>query len=67
MTIDDDGSVAVRAGKYLTRNVYTDVELDDEGKTQINLNLDVTDALTARGSVDSEGDSVLGVYYERDY
>ena len=25
------------------------------------------DALTARGSVDSEGDSVLGVYYERDY
>ena len=67
MTIGDDGSVAVRAGKYLTRNVYTDVELGDDGKTQINLNLDVTDALTARGSVDSEGDSVLGVYYERDY
>lgn len=67
LTVDDDGGVAVRAGKYLTRNVYTDVELGDDGKTQINLNLDVTDALTARGSVDSEGDSVLGVYYERDY
>ncbi|WBU59986.1 translocation/assembly module TamB domain-containing protein [Paracoccus albus] len=67
MTVDDDGSVAVRAGKYLSRNVYTDVELDDAGKTQINLNLDVTDSLTARGSVDSEGDSTLGLYYERDY
>ena len=67
MTIDEDGGVAVRAGKYLTRNVYTDVELGDDGKTKINLNLDVTNALTARGSVDSEGDSVLGVYYEKDY
>ena len=67
MTVDDDGSVAVRAGKYLTRNVYTDVELDDAGQTQININLDVTDALTARGSVDSEGDSTLGLYYEKDY
>ena len=67
MTVDDDGSVAVRAVKYLTRNVYTDVELDDAGQTQININLDVTDALTARGSVDSEGDSTLGLYYEKDY
>lgn len=67
LTVDDDGGVAVRAGKYLTRNVYTDVELGDDGKTQVNLNLDVTDDLTARGSVDNEGDSVLGVYYERDY
>ncbi|WBU63844.1 translocation/assembly module TamB domain-containing protein [Paracoccus aerodenitrificans] len=67
MTVDDDGSVAVRAGKYLTRNIYTDVELDDEGKTQINLNLDVTDSVTARGSADSDGESTLGLYYERDY
>ncbi|SDD47309.1 Autotransporter translocation and assembly factor TamB [Paracoccus isoporae] len=67
LTVDDDGSVAVRAGKYLTRNVYTDVELDDEGKTQINLNLDVTNSVTARGSVGTDGESSIGVYYERDY
>ncbi|WBU56342.1 translocation/assembly module TamB domain-containing protein [Paracoccus sediminicola] len=67
LTMDEDGSVAVRAGKYLSRNVYTDVELDDQGKTQINLNLDVTNSVTARGSVDSEGESTLGLYYERDY
>ncbi|WBU52935.1 translocation/assembly module TamB domain-containing protein [Paracoccus sp. SCSIO 75233] len=67
LTVDDDGSVAVRAGKYLTRNVYTDVELDDDGKTQINLNLDVTDSVTTRGSVASDGESTLGIYFERDY
>ncbi|NHF72919.1 translocation/assembly module TamB domain-containing protein [Paracoccus xiamenensis] len=67
MTIDDDGSVAVRAGKYLTRNVYTDVELDDEGQTQINLNLDVTKAMTARGSVASDGETSFGVVFEKDY
>ena len=67
MTIDEDGSVAVRAGKYLTRNVYTDVELGDDGKTQINLNLDVTEAMTARGSVASDGDTTFGVVFEKDY
>ncbi|MFV0411168.1 MAG: translocation/assembly module TamB domain-containing protein [Paracoccus sp. (in: a-proteobacteria)] len=67
MTIGDDGEIAVRAGKYLTRNVYTDVELDDEGRTQVNINLDLNAALTARGSTDSAGDSTLGLYYEKDY
>ncbi|MBA4491025.1 translocation/assembly module TamB domain-containing protein [Paracoccus sp. S1E-3] len=67
MTINDDGSVAVRAGKYLTRNVYTDVEVDDEGKSRINLNLDVTEAMTVRGSVGSDGDTTLGVAFEKDY
>ncbi len=67
MTIDEDGSVAVRAGKYLTRNVYTDVELGDKGQTQINLNLDVTEAMTVRGSVGSDGDSTFGVAFEKDY
>jgi hypothetical protein len=34
---------------------------------QLNLNLDVSKTLTARGSVDSEGESTLGLFYERDY
>ncbi|MFD1795135.1 hypothetical protein FQV27_14335 [Paracoccus aurantiacus] len=67
LTMDDEGAVAVRAGKYLTRNIYTDVELNGEGKTQINLNLDVTDSLTARGSVGSDGETSIGMAYERDY
>ena len=41
--------------------------MDADGKSRINLNLDVNDAITARGSVASDGESTLGVFYERDY
>lgn len=64
---DDEGNVEVRAGKYLTDNVYTDVSVGDKGTTTINLNLDISETLRARGSVDSEGESTIGVYFERDY
>ncbi len=67
VTTDDDGNAALRAGKYLSENVYTDVTINSEGDTEINLNLDVTDEITAKGTVDQEGDSSLGVFFERDY
>lgn len=67
LTTDEEGNVSVRAGRYLSRNLYSDVSVDAEGKSQINLNLDVNDAITARGSVASDGESTLGVFYERDY
>lgn len=64
---DDDGNVQVRAGKYLSENVYTDVSVGDDGKSTINLNLDISETLRARGSVGSDGDNTLGIYFERDY
>ena len=64
---DAEGNVQVRAGKYLSENLYTDVAVGNNGKSTINLNLDVTESLTARGSVDSEGQSTLGIYFERDH
>ncbi len=67
LTTDDEGNVSVRAGKYLTENVYTDVQVGGDGKTRLNLNLDLSNTLTARGSVDSEGESTIGLFYERDY
>lgn len=67
LATDDEGNVTVRAGKYLTDNVYTDVAVAGDGKTKLNLNLDVTKSLTARGSIDNEGDSGIGLFYEHDY
>ncbi|MEF9603203.1 translocation/assembly module TamB domain-containing protein, partial [Paracoccus sp. PXZ] len=67
LATDDDGNVSVRAGKYLSENLYTDVQVGADGKTKLNLNLDVSETLTARGSVDSEGESTIGLFYERDY
>jgi translocation and assembly module TamB len=62
-----DGTLAVRAGKYLSRNLYTDVTVGGGGTTEINLNLDVSKSVTVRGSLASDGGTGLGVYYERDY
>ncbi|NBE07349.1 translocation/assembly module TamB domain-containing protein [Paragemmobacter ruber] len=62
-----DGGATVRAGKYLSENVYTEVEVDDRGESQINLNLDVTDSVTVRGRTGSSGDTGIGVYFEKDY
>jgi translocation and assembly module TamB len=63
----EDGSIGLRAGKYIARNLYTDVTLDDEGQTEIRLNLDVPPGVTLRGRLDSEGQTGIGVWFERDY
>ena len=67
ITSDEEGVLALRAGRYLTDNVYTDLSIDEEGQTEINLNLDVTDDVTVKGRVDAEGETGLGVFFERDY
>ena len=67
VTTDDEGATAVRAGKYLSENVYTDVTITSEGDTEINLNLDITNEITAKGSVDQDGETSVGVFFERDY
>jgi translocation and assembly module TamB len=62
---DSDGNAAVRAGKYISDNVYLGVQAGQE--TEATINLDITESLTARGAVSSEGDTSLGVFFERDY
>ncbi|WP_406869926.1 translocation/assembly module TamB domain-containing protein [Thioclava sp. 'Guangxiensis'] len=64
---DSDGNATVTAGKYISDKIYTDVELGSSGQTEINLNLDLTKTITAKGSVGSDGDSGIGVYLEKDY
>lgn len=67
ITQGEDGGAAVRVGKYLSENVYTDVTVESGGRSEVNLNLDLTPSVTVRGGVSNEGDSSLGVYFERDY
>ena len=67
ITSRDDGTVALRAGRYLTENIYSDVTVDAEGEAEINLNLDVTDDLTARGRLNADGETGIGIFFERDY
>nr|WP_111301266.1 translocation/assembly module TamB domain-containing protein [Paracoccus saliphilus] len=67
LTTDDEGNIELRAGRYLSENVYTDLSVGEGGRSTINLNLDITESLRARGSVASDGSSSLGVFFERDY
>jgi translocation and assembly module TamB len=64
---DDEGNAAVRAGRYLNENIYTDVTVGAQGDSAVSLNIDLTPDVTARGSFSSEGSSSVGVFFERDY
>ena len=62
-----EGGAELTAGKYLGKNLYTEVTVGQDGKTQIDLNLDLTDSITLRGSAGSDGNTGIGVYLEKDY
>jgi translocation and assembly module TamB len=64
---DSEGNAAVRAGRYIQDNIYLGVEAGAGGTARGTINLDITDELTARGAVGSDGDSSLGLFFERDY
>lgn len=66
VTTTDDGEAAVRAGKYLTDTIYTDV-LTGGGETELSINLELTDSLKARGTVENDGNTGIGLFFERDY
>ncbi len=65
ITTGDEGVAALRAGKYITEKVYTDVTIGADGTSEINLNLDVSPSLTLRGSVGTG--TGVGIYFEKDY
>ncbi len=67
VTSGEDGQVGVRAGAYLDDNIYLDVETQSDGDSRATINLDITRHLRGRVSVDSEGESNIGIFYERDY
>jgi translocation and assembly module TamB len=67
LTTSEDGSTALTAGRYLSENLYTEIEVEQEGRTSVTLNLDLTDGVTARARLENNGDSGIGIFVERDY
>ncbi len=67
VTQDEEGVTGLTVGSYINENIYTDVTVDSEGQSEINLNLSLSPSVTARGSLDSDGNTGLGVFFERDY
>ncbi|KRA50445.1 translocation/assembly module TamB domain-containing protein [Devosia sp. Root635] len=64
---DDSGNVAVQAGTYIQDNVYLGVQAGANGQSKVTINLDVTSDLKVTGAAGQDGNSSLGVFYERDY
>jgi translocation and assembly module TamB len=63
----ETGATSGAVGKYLDDNLYSEVEVDTEGKTNITINLDLSETLSLQGSVDNEGSGGLGLLFEKDY
>jgi translocation and assembly module TamB len=64
---DEQGNAAVRAGRYLSDNIYTDVTIGAVAKASCRSTSTLPTDITARGSVSSNGGSGIGVFFERDY
>ena len=67
VTSDEEGGLGVRAGAYVTEKIYLDVETGSTGSSKATINIDLHDAVRARTSVDSNGESTIGIFWERDY
>jgi translocation and assembly module TamB len=64
---DAQGNVGVQAGTYIQDNVYLGVQAGAGGQSKVTINLDVTDDFKVTGAAGQDGNSSLGVFYERDY
>jgi translocation and assembly module TamB len=59
---DSSGNVAVQAGRYIQDNIYLGVTAGANGESKVNVNLDITSDLKARGTVGADGNSSVGVF-----
>jgi translocation and assembly module TamB len=64
---DSDGTTGLRAGKYISDKVYTDVNIAGDGESEVSIHLDLNTNLSVKASVDEEGGSKFGFLYKKDY
>jgi translocation and assembly module TamB len=64
---DNGGAGLLGIGGYISDNVYTDFNINTRGDSELNINLDVSDNVTVKGTVDGQGETGLGVFFTRDY
>jgi translocation and assembly module TamB len=66
VTTTDSGATALRVGKYLSDNVYTDVTAASDGTGEVSLNIDITPNLKGKATLGSDGNSGIGLFFEMD-
>ena len=48
-------------------SIYSDVTAASDGTADISLNIDITPNLKGKATLGSDGDSGIGLFYEKDY
>ena len=67
ISTNSDGTTDVTAGKYLSEKIYTDVVSSSDGDAKVRLNIDLTDSITVRGAAGNDGETSIGIFFEKDY
>lgn len=67
VTTTESGARQLRAGAYINENIYSEITIDSEGNQAIELNLDITPNIRAKGGTNSEGNTGIGIFFEKDY
>jgi translocation and assembly module TamB len=66
VTTNAAGQTQLTLGTYISDNLYTNVEIAD-GRTELEINLELTPSTTLRGATADDGTSSIGIWFERDY
>lgn len=65
---DEQGGVSLRAGRYLSDNLYLGLEQGTGAESsRVTVDLDIGRDFKARGEVGADGRSKIGVYFEKEY
>jgi translocation and assembly module TamB len=63
---NENDQTQLTLGTYISDNIYTDVSIS-EGRTELDINLELTPSITVTGSTADDGDSSIGIRFERDF
>ncbi len=67
VTTTDSGETALSVGKYISDNIYTDFTAASDGTGEVALYIDITPTLKGKATIDDDGDSSIGLFFEKDY
>ncbi len=67
MQTDPSGKTALKLGKYVSDNVYTQLSGDSDGQQSIDFTYTLNNKLKLRAGTETTGNTSLGIEYETNY
>lgn len=67
ITADEDGNAALKAGKYISDQLYGEASVGADGKSKVELNFDLNADLSLQGTIGTDGQTGAGIIFSKDY